>query len=87
LGIGRSVLILYRSWVLQFVWVMSSFLGFRSGRTGARPSSPSRDAEETAELFDRLRVLERELEREEDGSYSFVDEASRDGSRPREVES
>ena len=66
---------------------MSSFLGLRSGRTKASTSSPSQDAEETAELFEGLRVLERELEREEDESYSLVDEVSKDGSRARGLES
>ena len=65
----------------------SSFLNFRSSRAGARSSSPSRDADDTADLFERIRDLEREFEREEDGSYSLVDVASRDGSRSREVES
>jgi hypothetical protein len=65
----------------------SSFLNFRSSRAGSRSSSPSRDADDTADLFERIRDLEREFEREEDGSYSLVDVASRDGSRSREVES
>jgi hypothetical protein len=47
--------------------------------------SPSQDAEEASDLLAQLRVLERRIEREEDGSYSFVEEESRDGSRLREV--
>ena len=66
---------------------MASFLGLRSGRTKAGTSSPSRDADDTAALFEGLRVLESQLEREEEESYSLVDEVSKDGSRARGLES
>ena len=62
-----------------------SFFNLWSSRANARTSSPLPDADDTADLLAQLRVLEREADRDEDGSFSLVGEASADGARPREV--
>jgi hypothetical protein len=61
-----------------------SFFNLQSSRASARTSSPLPDADDTADLLAQLCVLEREVDREEDGSFLLVDEASADGARPRE---
>jgi hypothetical protein len=53
-----------------------SFFNLQSSRASARTLSPLPDADDTADLLAQLRVLEREANREEDGSFSLVGEAS-----------
>ena len=62
---------------------MMAFLNLRSNQARARSSSPLPDADDTADLLDQLRILEREADREEDGSFSLVGGDSGDGSRTR----